>query len=870
MPSLFHRSSLVLLSAALAGSLGAQTSSVTSGSATGGWDPEAIIRTESFVRPPARIAEILTTPRVDISFTNQSPDGRWFLRATGVDRSDVSLWGAQHIWLAGLAIDDVANRARSVSVSTRFGMELVDPHTGAIRKLSTPEGASITEPVWSPTGTHIAYIANFPAASYAYLLDVASGKSTRLSDRALLATLVTELRFTPDGRKVIAVLVPSPRASQPTHGPGGIEDGPQVRLTDSKALPQPVHNTLLGDPHDKALLEWHTTGQLALIDIKSRKVQTVGSPAMFRSVDASRDGSYFRVTRMVQPFSYLVPMNSFGSEQEIWDQSGKVVHTLASTPLREGGRGGGAGGFAGMGGRGGGAAPVDTARRNIQWNPVGDGMLYIQSETIRPGQGSQPAAVETKVVRWNAPFGAGDTTVLYRGGRQLGNVQYSTDGSTMFFNDSGSVVAVRTANTSERYNLGRGVTLGGGGGFGGRGGGAGAQDSTQGQIVTRNINGTSFVVLGNSGKSVLLTGTRVPGADWYKAAPRPWIDRFDITTKVRERVLNSDGKKFETFIAPLDNDVTSFLITSESPTIIPDVWLIHGTAAPQKLTSNVDAAPEVSGGIVKRIQVDRPRDGTKFWVTVTLPRDWKPGQLMPGVIWFYPREFASSTDYERSKYGTNINTYPLLPSARPSISTKLFIAHGYVHIEPDIPIYGDSGRMNDNYTRDLRENLNAVINAVVDSGYVDREKLALAGHSYGAFSTVNAMTLMPDFKAGLAGDGMYNRTLTPFGFQSERRNFFDAQATYLDMSPFLRANQITGALLLYHSFEDQNTGTTIISSQRMFAALQGLGKPAAMYLYHYEDHWFYTYQSDLDLWARWLAWLDIYLKDAGSKTTTSN
>jgi dipeptidyl aminopeptidase/acylaminoacyl peptidase len=127
---------------------------------------------------------------------------------------------------------------------------------------------------------------------------------------------------------------------------------------------------------------------------------------------------------------------------------------------------------------------------------------------------------------------------------------------------------------------------------------------------------------------------------------------------------------------------------------------------------------------------------------------------------------------------------------------------------------------------------------------------------------VNAMTLVPYFKAGIAGDGMYNRTLTPFGFQSERRNFFQAQATYLDMSPFLRADKLAGALLLYHATEDQNVGTAPMSSTRLYQALQGLGKNAALYMYPYEDHSVATYQSDLDLWARWLAWFDVHVKNA--------
>jgi len=265
---------------------------------------------------------------------------------------------------------------------------------------------------------------------------------------------------------------------------------------------------------------------------------------------------------------------------------------------------------------------------------------------------------------------------------------------------------------------------------------------------------------------------------------------------------------------------------------------------------------------VKRFQVTRPRDGTAFWVEVTLPKGWTPGQRLPGIVWFYPREYTTAQEYDRSRHSVNINQFPAVPSARPASSTKLWVTQGYALIEPDIPIYGEAGRMNDNYTRDLKENLDAVLDAVVDSGFVDRHRMGIGGHSYGAFSTVNAMSLMPNFKAGIAGDGMYNRTLTPFGFQSERRNFYQAQQTYLDMSPFLRADKISGALLLYHAIEDQNTGTDPISSRRMFAALQGLGKPAALYMYPYEDHSVATYASDLDLWARWIAWMDTYVKGA--------
>jgi len=172
--------------------------------------------------------------------------------------------------------------------------------------------------------------------------------------------------------------------------------------------------------------------------------------------------------------------------------------------------------------------------------------------------------------------------------------------------------------------------------------------------------------------------------------------------------------------------------------------------------------------------------------------------------------------------------------------------------------------MNDNYVSDLRMNLYAVIDELDRQGFIDRTRLGIGGHSYGAFSTVNAMVHTPFFKAGIAGDGMYNRTLTPTGFQSERRDLWSGQKTYLDMSPMLQADKLQGALLMYHNMEDQNVGTDPISSIRMMQALRSEGKTAALYLYPYEDHGQATRETLLDNWARWTAWLDIYVKKAGT------
>ncbi|HSA56676.1 MAG TPA: prolyl oligopeptidase family serine peptidase [Gemmatimonadaceae bacterium] len=856
-----------------------------------GWNPEEVLRAEKYVRPPAVVERIITAPRTDISFDTPSPDRQWFLRAQMPDRGTIADYGKPHLYLAGVAIDPNANRARQLTMRGATSLVLVNPRTQAARTIAAPAGATITGQAWSPNGSQVAYIANFPTASHLYVADAATGRSTQLTRTPLLATLVTSLDWTADGRSIVTVLVPDGRGPAPTHGPNGIEDGPQVRLTEGRRIPQRMHWSLLEDPHDQALLKYHTTGQVALVDVRSRAVRKIGVPAMIRAVDVSPDGQYLRVTQLVEPFSYRVPASSFGTVEALWDLSGKVVAELGRQPLREGevgvgddppafGRGGGQG------------AASDTGRRNIQWNPVGPGLVYLESVFPSGGSGAptagragraggrggaaqrQPSSV--RFVNWVPPYGPGDTKVLYEGTGRLSGVAFSADGGTMFVNDS-TVFAVRTAEPGRRFPLGRGVTMsGGGGGFGGRGGGrggaAGGGDSTAlggALAMKRGANGQPVVVVGSDNRSVFLAGTRAPGANWTREAPRPWVDKLDFESGQRTRVFESATDAYQEFVTALDDDYSQYIYTSESPSVIADAYLRDVRAGTStKITSNQDVAPEVTGAHRKRFQVTRPRDGLKFWVEVTLPREWRPGTRLPGIIWFYPREYTTHAEYDRSKFGTNINRFPEVPAARPATATKIWVTQGYAFIEPDSPILGDTGRMNDNYTQDLRETLDAVVDAVVDSGFVDRDRMGLGGHSYGAFSTVNAMTLVPYFKAGIAGDGMYNRTLTPFGFQSERRSFFEAQDTYLDMSPFLRADKLSGALLLYHATEDQNVGTAPISSIRMLHALQGLGKTAALYMYPYEDHSVATYESDLDMWARWFAWFDIYVKNGTKEQRT--
>ncbi|MFM9014387.1 MAG: TolB family protein, partial [Gemmatimonadota bacterium] len=424
------------------------------------WDPTAILAAERFVRPPAAIETIVMTPRVDIRLDRLNPARALALRTTGADRGAIAAYGAPHQYLGGLNVDTRANRSRELTVSTRTGLVVVDPKTGVARALQTPAGATIAAETWSPRGDRIAYIANFPTASHAVVADVATGRSTQVTRTPLLATLVDELRFTADGTGLLVVLVPEGRGPIPTHGTDGVEEGPRVRMTGARKVPQPVHWSLLEDPHEQAQLKWYTTGQLALVDITSRRERRIGAPTMVRAADLSPDGGHLRVTRMTEPFSYLVPVSAFGSVQELWDLTGRVVATLQTTPLREESRGPDA------------PAAPDTGTRNVQWDPAGRGLFYLKSVFAaapaegrggaRSGnagdgnggaagaRGGRPQATAVRLMRWSAPYGPGDTALVLEAGSQLSGFAWSHDGAMLFVSDSGQAFAVRPAEPTKR------------------------------------------------------------------------------------------------------------------------------------------------------------------------------------------------------------------------------------------------------------------------------------------------------------------------------------------------------------------------------------------------------------------------------------
>jgi dipeptidyl aminopeptidase/acylaminoacyl peptidase len=851
-------------------------------------DPKQIIVTEGYLRPPAVVEKIVTANRgANISFTNPSPDRKWFMKLESEGLPTIVDFAKGHIYLGGLQVDTLGFRARSLTTRGSHSITLIDANTGTTKTFSAPAGVDISGATWSPDGKSIAYVGSSVKATHLYTMDVASGKSTQLTKTPINAVSQTTLQFSDDGSKIVTVLVPQPFKGAPKEP--NVATTPTILFTDGKVAKERIHASLMSTPFEKAQLEYYMTGQLAVIDVKSKAVKNIGAPAMIRSVSASPDAQYFRVTLLDKPFSYIVPVSSFGTTEQLWDATGKPVVMISRRPLQAGAPDPDDNGPAPAPAAADSATadPIMKDKTILGWNPLGTGLLVVvrdlRADSIaaaaaaargngrangrgagapqaggRGGQGA-PATGPSKLALWMPPFGANDVKVVYASSGRISAASYTPDAKTLFLTVGNQNYAMRLADTTKHFAL-QNASLGGGGrggrgggGFGGRGGGQ--ANPLAGTIAMRD----GFVAIASDNKTVFLSGNKAPGANWEKEGPVSWVDKLDIETGTRSRIFEGTQGANESLVAPLDADYSKVIVSRESPSEVAQSYLVDmNTKQRTKLTNNVDPTPEVSQAIRKRLWATRP-DGFRFVVDVTLPRDYKEGTKLPGIIWFYPTEVSSQEAYDQGRQGTNINRFPAV-GAR---SAEIWTTQGYVVMQPQaIPVFGPQGSMNDNYVNELRDGLAAVINTVVEAGYLDRDRVGLWGHSYGAFSTVNAMVNTKWFKAGIAGDGMYNRSLTPFGFQNERRNFWEAQDVYLRMSPFFKADQLSGALLMYHQLEDQNVGTAPISSIRMQHALQGLNKTSALFLYPYEDHGPATRETDLDQWARFIAWFDIYVKNA--------
>jgi dipeptidyl aminopeptidase/acylaminoacyl peptidase len=792
---------------------------------------------ESYLTPPQSIAEEVLAPRHEnVTLSNLSPGGDYFLNRVGSGISPLSAYAKPYYNIAGLQIDHIGNRHRSLTTQNpTVGLELINPADGSVvREIEVPRGVTITQTAWSPDGSKLAWMGHSRNASHLYVSDLSNGSTQRVTERALLATMHTSVEWSGDSRHLFAVTLPENRGQKPVkpQTPNTL----QVKVTSEGENRLRTFPSLIEGRHEEKLLEYYITGQLVKIDTETGVNTPVGEPAMIRSVDASPDGEYVLVQTVQTPFSNVVPLSWFGWYEVIWDLEGNTLATVRTSEARMGIPD---------------QEPVeDYGRSQVQWRPDGNGLslLYEHKEEENgddDGNNNGNSSTTYRVMQWLPPFSDDDKQTVYEADRQIHSVSYSDNAEILFLTQRRAGAehlfawfADKPDSTYTIYRYQRDDFY-----------------ANPGNLMHRSGEmGVNAVRLSPNREYVYLSGTEYD-ENPLEQSPRPFIDRVEIETGEKERIFQSAEDRFERVLAIMDDSIERIVIERESADILPDSWIYHtanGNAV--QLTSNVDYNEAVAQAIRERFKVKRA-DGFEFWVEVVLPANWN-GERLPGFLWHYPREFDDQESYNEGLRTFNKNQYPRVGVRTPAIMVK----EGYAVILPDWPIAGDRGTSNDAFVWSIVQNSTAVIDSVDARGYVDRHRMAMGGHSYGAFGTVNAMIHTSFFKAGIAGAGNFNRTLTPIGFQRERADIWRGMDRYVQMSPIFWADRMDGALLMYHGADDQNVGTFPINSERMFHALNGLDKTAVLYMYPYEGHGPAARETLLDMWTRWVDWLDYYLK----------
>ena len=342
------------------------------------------------------------------------------------------------------------------------------------------------------------------------------------------------------------------------------------------------------------------------------------------------------------------------------------------------------------------------------------------------------------------------------------------------------------------------------------------------------------------------------GPGFQKDGQRPFLDRVELATNKATRLYESDATHLEPVVVLLDEAAKQFVTARESNREPRNFWLRRaGQREGTRITDFADPAPALTTS--QRIQFTFMRpDSVRLNAEAVLPADWKPGKPLPTVFWIYPNDYRSA-----AAAGQNRRSPNRFPSQSP-LNPEVLVTQGYCVVYPDIAVVGS----NDRYVAEIQASAGAAVDECVKRGYTDRDRIGVGGHSYGAFSTANMLAHTDLFRAGVASDGAYNRTLTPFTFQAEERSLWQAPDVYLEMSPFMHADKIKEPLLLMHNLDDTNVGTNPIQSDRMYEALNGMGNTVSLVQYPFEDHTPAAKESVLDYWARAIEWYDKYVKNA--------
>lgn len=807
---------------------------------------------QGYLPAPEAMRRVLDTPALPL--VSLSPSGEHLLLLNRISLPPIEDLAAPMLRLGGSRLNPDTNGPHGPRRITGFSLRTI--HANAPTPIALPADANLGGPSWSADGSKFLFLNTRSDGIDLYVCDVANPTPRLLAQGVNSATGATA-RWLPDQRHILVRMVPSGRGPMPPKPRR--PDGPVMQTSRGKAAPVRTYQDLLSDRYDEQLFDWIAPAQLAIIDTNDGTTRNLGTPAIFADASPSPDGRFLLVSRIVRPYSYQVPWTLFPEVTEIWDvRSGAVVHEIARVGMRDT--------IPTMG--------VQVGVRDVEWADAFDATL-IWPEALDGGDPLAKVPHRDRVMMHPAPF-AGPPSEISRLEHRYRGISWLEEASG---SSAHRCFATEYARETRRVRVWlMGVNH------------ADQPPKASGEpklIFDRSVNdryndpGTPIADIAPNGAALVVVREGHVFLRGDGATPegnRPFLDALRLSDLATLRLWRNTGNEYER-VADLMDDASTpgsmRLFTShervDSPANLrlrrldlsaalaagcPESTEFCGVSSPAPLTTFQDPNPELRS-ITKRVMRYTRDDGTPLSATLYTPPGYVAGTRLPVVVWAYPNEVSDMAT------AGQVSDSPYRFTQLAGTSHLFLLLAGYaVMDDASMPVVGDPETVNDTFVTQIVANARAAIDAAAAEGVGDPTRVAVAGHSYGAFMTANLLAHVPPgmFRAGIARSGAYNRTLTPFGFQSERRSFWEARDVYMTLSPFTFAHQIKTPLLLIHGQIDSNSGTFPMQSERLFQAINGQGGTARLVMLPHEGHGYAARESVEHVLAEMTAWLDQYVK----------
>lgn len=733
----------------------------------------------------------------------------------------------EELRLAGLRIDPVTNIGSRTSFFTNMKIRRMnDLKSEPIQIKGLPKNPKISNLKWSTDQSMMAFTHTNSKGVELWLLDLKTATAKKLTNLVLTANMGNVINWFKDDKSMLVTVIPQNKKPL-IDKESAIPTGPTISVNDGKKAQNRTYQDLLKNKNDEFNFEQLASSEIYEVGIDGTAKLWLKSD-MYRGIDVSPDGKYELVTTVKKPFSYLVPYYRFPSNTSVYNKSGKLVNSIVDVPLTE-------------------ELPQGfmaerTGRRDINWrDDKPSTLMYV--EALDGGDPENKVEFKDEVFLLEAPFNGTPKSILrtkYRFNRIIwGNDDYAIAYDywwntrmlvTTCFSPEGNRAPkmLSERNYQDRYN-----------------------DPGNFETV-RNENGMQVLMLNGTNAYLL-------GDGFSEKGQFPDSSTINLNSGETKKLYTSTYTDKIEDLRGFDPKKKQLLVRIESPSDYPNYYFRNVKSKKASQLTNFKNPFQVLAEVHKEVITYKRDDGLELSGTLYLPvgYDKTKKEKLPMILWAYPREFKDRASASQNTKNPNEFTYPFWGSP------LYWLTKGYeVLDDAAFPIIGEGDEEpNDSFRKQLVADAKAAIDAVDGLGYIDRNKVAVGGHSYGAFMVANLLTHSDLFAAGIARSGAYNRTLTPFGFQSEERNYWEAPEVYYNMSPFMHADKMKTPLLLIHGEADNNSGTYPMQSERYFNALKGLGATVRLVMLPKESHGYAAKENILHMLWEQDQWLDTYVKN---------